>query len=133
MAKKNRKKPDARVSTDAGALKQSPFAALAGLDAPPAPVAARAPVEAAAEPKSAAGFPDKLVVRREKKGRGGKTVTRLEGVPAARLEEIAKALKRALGCGASIEGADVIVAGAQVERVAEWLREAGARRVSQSD
>jgi translation initiation factor 1 len=64
-----------------------------------------------------------LVVRREKRGRAGKTVTRVAGLALAPegLEELAGRLKRALGCGASVEAGEVLVQGDQVERCAAWL------------
>ena len=73
-----------------------------------------------------------LVVRREKKGRGGKTVTRVSGLtlePSA-LSELAREMKRALGCGATVEEADVLLQGALTERAAEWLRKRLGARVT---
>src|SRR6185503_16404460 len=61
-----------------------------------------------ADPTAAAidfGGAKKLVVRRERKGRGGKTATVVEGIrvsPSA-LERIAREMRRALGCGASVD------------------------------
>jgi translation initiation factor 1 len=73
----------------------------------------------------------KIVIRRERKGRGGKTATIVEGwkLPPSGLERIARELKRALGCGASIEGSTIVVHGDLAERVAPWLQARGARRV----
>lgn len=71
----------------------------------------------------------KLVVRRENKGRGGKTVTLVSGLPTASLEAICQALKTRLGCGASVEGAAVLLQGDQTARAAEWLTARGARQV----
>jgi translation initiation factor 1 len=73
----------------------------------------------------------KLVVRRERKGRGGKTATVVEGIrvsPSA-LERMARELRRALGCGASVEDGCLVVQGDQVARVERWLVERGAPRV----
>ena len=73
----------------------------------------------------------KLVVAKSKKGRGGKTVTCVRGIaaPDAQLEAIAKQLRQALGCGSSVEGGEVLVQGEQIERVAQWLRERGAKQI----
>jgi translation initiation factor 1 len=74
----------------------------------------------------------KVVVRRERKGHGGKTVTRVEGLAplgAAGVEDVARRLKKALGCGATVEGDDVLVQGDQADRVADWLGREGARKV----
>jgi translation initiation factor 1 len=75
-----------------------------------------------------AGVP---VVRRERKQRGGKTVTvvaRLE-LGAEELKALAREMAKALGCGARVEGEDVVIQGDQVERTAAWLERRGARRV----
>ncbi len=66
---------------------------------------------------------DRLVVRREKRGRAGKTVTRVSGLELddAALEKLAREMKRALGCGATIEAPDVLLQGALTERAASWL------------
>ena len=74
----------------------------------------------------------KVLVRREKKGRGGKTVTRVSGLglDEHELAHLARGIKRALGCGASVEGGDVLLQGAQTERAADWLRAALGRQVT---
>lgn len=74
----------------------------------------------------------KLVVRRTRKGRGGRTVTLIEGLdplPAAEREALAKAARKALGAGARVEGEVVAVQGDVGDRLADWLRARGARRV----
>jgi translation initiation factor 1 (eIF-1/SUI1) len=69
----------------------------------------------------------KLVLQREKKGRGGKTVTRVRGLPpASELDRWATDMKRALGCGASVEDGEVILLGDLVTRAADWLAGAAA-------
>jgi hypothetical protein len=42
-------------------------------------------------------------------------------------------MKRALGCGASVEEGDVLPKGALVERAAIWLEERLGRRVTRGD
>ncbi len=77
------------------------------------------------------GGAKKLVVRRERKGRGGKTATVIEGIrvsPSA-LERIARELRRALGCGASVAEGTLVVQGDLVARVERWLVEHGAPKV----
>jgi translation initiation factor 1 len=71
------------------------------------------------------------VVRRERKGHGGKTATVIAGLalPASELERVARALRRGLGCGAGVAGEQVVVQGDQSERVRAWLASRGARRV----
>ena len=75
-----------------------------------------------------AGVP---VVRRERKQRGGKTVTVVArlGLGDGELKALAREMAKALGCGARVEGEDVVIQGDQVERAAAWLERRGARRV----
>jgi len=73
----------------------------------------------------------KIVVRRERKGRGGKTVTIVSGIERspAELERIAKAMRKALGCGSVVEGAAIVLQGDIVPRVQAWLQSHGAARI----
>jgi translation initiation factor 1 len=73
----------------------------------------------------------KITLRRERKGHGGKTVTVVAGLrlDARRLERIARALRRALGAGATVDGDLVVVQGDLVARVQTWLAAHGARRI----
>lgn len=125
------------IDTSGGAkLTHSPFAALAGTPAAAAPE----PVAPDERPLALRGarsevsvvFAPKVVVRREKKGRGGKTATRITGIGAEHREELAGRMKSALGCGAVVEGEDVVLLGSLVERAADWLEGQGAKRVVRS-
>ena len=73
----------------------------------------------------------KLLLRREKKGRGGKTVTVLSGLtlslPAR--ETLARELKKGLGCGAALEGDTVVLQGDIAPRAQTWLLAHGAKTV----
>jgi translation initiation factor 1 len=93
---------------------------------PPAPAAAPADAE-----KIDFGGATKIVLRREKKGRGGKTATVVEGIkrPPSALERIARDLRKALGCGASVEGDTIVVQGDMAERIEPWLVVRGAKKV----
>jgi len=128
VAKKNKS-----VDTSGGdELTHNPFAALAGADLPEAPErASDTPADDAPEPSPK--FDGKVVVRREKKGRGGKTVTRVSGIAAAHREALAGQMKKALGCGATIEDDDVVLLGSLVDRAADWLAAEGAKRIRRSD
>lgn len=99
---------------------------LAGPAAAPSPPATPAP-----PPAPSASLGAKLVLQREKKGRGGKTVTRIQGLElsARALEALASDLKRGLGCGATLEGGDILLQGDLTERAAELLRKKGAQKV----
>jgi len=73
----------------------------------------------------------KIVLRRERRGRGGKTATVIAGLGlrAGALEALARELRHALGCGATVEGDTVVVQGDLAARVAPWLSARGARRI----
>ena len=108
----------------------SPFAALAGLrDQLPPGDAAPAP---AAPPRAARPGPARAVVRYQRKGRGGKEVTLVEKLelPEAELEVWCRELKRALGCGGSLEGGAIALAGDQRPRLPALLEARGVRRVT---
>lgn len=134
------KKPRIHQDDMPDGLKHNPFAALRPKgEAAPAPEAETEPDQAkpAREPKTperrapktpraraARGSGPRLVVQREKKGRAGKVVTRISGLtpqlgdPAT----LTRDLKRALGCGATLDGKDILLQGSLTDRVATWLR-----------
>jgi translation initiation factor 1 len=65
-----------------------------------------------------------VVVRYERKGHGGKEMTRLERLELGSTSELAKWLKeakQALGCGGVVDGNDILLQGDQRERAAAWL------------
>lgn len=66
-------------------------------------------------------------VRRETKGRGGKTVTTVIGVPLAEpeLKELASALKRRCGTGGSLKDGIIEIQGDQVQLLVEELSQRG--------
>lgn len=106
--------------------KSSPFAALASLkDALPA---GSPPAKPEAGAKQIDPFAGKVVVAKSRKGRGGKTVTTVTGI-AGELDELARELKHALGCGAVVEDRAIVVQGEQEARVKAFLEKRGARRV----
>ncbi|HEY8428193.1 MAG TPA: translation initiation factor [Sandaracinaceae bacterium] len=128
------KKKNVVDTSAARPLTHNPFAALGPVkpfeEAPREEASRRAPEPAPiAEPLR---LTHKIVVRRETKGRAGKTVTRIRGLPATHREALADRMKRALGCGASIDGDDVLLLGSLVERAADWLAAQGATRVVRS-
>ncbi len=134
-----KRKPPAPKAPESKSPFNAAFSGLAGLkaqleeSAPPAPE--EPPPEEAPKkeegPKTRFSKAQKVVLQREKKGRGGKTITRISGLvmePKA-ANKLAKDLKRALGCGASVEAETVILQGDQTERAAQWFREQGAKVV----
>lgn len=121
MARRDRK-PEERPS----GLTHNPFAALRPDGKPAEPTPEAATFDSSRDETVANG---RLVVRREKKGRGGKTVTRVSGLEGG-LDELARELKRALGSGASVEDSDVLLQGDQCQRAADWLRQRFGRDVT---
>lgn len=102
-----------------------PAAAATPPAVPPGPAAETTP-------RSIYARAARIVVRRERKGHGGKTATRIEGIVASprELEAALRDIKRALGCGAALDGGDIIVQGAQGERLIAFLEARGARKVT---
>ncbi len=66
-------------------------------------------------------------VRREIKGRGGKTVTTVSGVPVAEtdLKALAAELKRACGTGGACKGGVIEIQGDHRDTLATQLEERG--------
>ena len=103
--------------------------AARGLSASGAPsVPASAP---AAVPAWSITTPPKVVVRLERKGHGGKTVTLLRGdaLDDSLRAQLAAELRRALGTHAGVEGDAVVLGGDQRARLQAWLQQRGARRI----
>ena len=117
----------------------NPFAKLAALRAAlpvgATPISAAVVVVAAVDPVAAL-LARKVVVRRERKGRGGKTVTVVQcadDADTAALDALAKELRKALGTAAQREERAVAVQGDIADRVAEWLKGRGAGRIVRGD
>lgn len=123
-------------ATGGGELTHNPFAALKASGGPatdaPAP---HKPIETSDGSNSVShqGGMDlrgaALVVRHERKGHGGKTVTVIDGsrvaasAAPANWSAFAKELRKALGVGARADGAEVILQGDLVTRVCTLLEE----------
>jgi len=127
-----RKKRDRIELGEAGGLTHSPFASLrgtgtgAGSDSVSVPAEGPGPGPADSADAPSAGAAGRIEVRRERKGRGGKTVTVLrwlDAPPAAdELGALARTLAAALGAGARVEGTGaIVVQGDQVDRAARAL------------
>ncbi len=73
----------------------------------------------------------KIIVRKEKKGRGGKVVTTIEGTgfSITDLEHLAKKMRKTLGCGGGVENSRIVLQGDIGERVRIWLKKNGAKTV----
>ena len=113
---------------------QNPFAALGQLEAlqnlPAAPVAETpAPAAPVAPARKNRG---RLILRRETKERGGKTVVVIsgfaEGVPGASavlIGDLAKELKGKLGCGGTFDRQEITLQGDRAAQVAALLEQLG--------
>ena len=99
-----------------------------GLEASASPVAPAA--EATPADEATVPVPRKLALQRSRKGRGGRTVTLVRGLAPADLEVWAKRARKALGCGASVEGDAVVLQGDIGDRAAAWLTALGVARIS---
>ncbi len=129
MARRKKKQPP--PTSPEGAATTSLGGLLAGLG-----LEASAPVDGpVAEPEGPpaldlAGQP-KLVLRMERKGRGGKTVTLLEKLRADddQRKELARRLAKALGTGVRVEGDVLVVQGDVRDRLRTWLRSEGVRKL----
>jgi translation initiation factor 1 (eIF-1/SUI1) len=115
-------------------LTHNPFAALRGT-VPEAPKPSDAPAE---RPPAPAPLPPprrevraRVTVRRERSGRGGKTVTLAEGPGLAGrdLASLAREAAGALGLGARVESGALVLQGDQRERLARWLAGLGFAQV----
>ena len=132
-----RSKPDKKKAASAASeakLSHNPFAQLSALDGQvplgESDTEQEAPdPEPEAEPEAPVRFPKKLVVRMEKKGRRGKTVTRISGLPPGELNTISVEMKKAIGCGAMVEGSEVVLQGSLVDRASVWLSKQGAKEI----
>ena len=72
--------------------------------------------------------PDGVIrVSRQTKGRGGKTVTRVEGVPLGddALAQLGKQLRTACGSGGTVKGGVIEVQGDHLDKVIEALKQQG--------
>jgi translation initiation factor 1 len=67
--------------------------------------------------------PQRISVRIERTGRGGKTVTIAEGpgLHGRKLEPLAREIARGMGTGARVESSAIVVQGDQRERLVVWL------------
>src|SRR5262249_53604630 len=110
--------PPTRLGTLGDLLQRQGVAAPVEQPTPPAPPPRPPPP---APPPGRSADPDvpdlagcgKITLSRERKGHGGKTVTVVAGLrlDARRLERVARALRRALGAGATVDGDLVVVQG----------------------
>lgn len=116
--------PD-KVPTEGGeALGYNPFAAL---DASGLKSAAVTPSKAPLSPKPERNR-GRVDIIREKGGRGGKTVTVVDGFTGIGLpekEQLMRKVRAACGCGGTVKDAAIELQGDHRDRVEAWLRAQG--------
>lgn len=126
MAKKKKTKVDTNGGDSGGFGGLGSLLQASGLEGG-GTAAAAAPAKPAGKPRK----PGRVVLRREKKGRGGKVVTTLtrHGLAPDALGALAKRLRKALGCGAGVEDEVIVIQGDQRDRAASLLEAEGWRVV----
>jgi len=108
----------------------NPFASLDGQGLPEAlPEPEREIKVSVKEEESNLGKGVRLEIRREKSGRGGKTVTTVRGIPPGlgkeKKDKLLKRIKSSLGTGGTWAGQDMELQGDRRSEVLEWLRAMG--------
>ena len=133
--KESHKKVD--IARAASPLQTNPFAMLGELDvlknlapAPPEKTEPQKPKTEASVPKKSRG---RLILRREKKDRGGKVVVVVSGFAelpdfsAVMIADLARELKGKLGCGGSFDRQEIVLQGDRCADVCALLEELGFR------
>lgn len=144
MGKRDKtRKKSGRIPVDGAGeeMRHNPFAAAFGRDpdeVPPEPDAGAGEASTGVEASDLSDLSGlgRVRLRRERKGRGGKTVTLVEGLESlgdeAR-EALAVELRRGLGCGSTVEGETIVLQGDQQERAEQWLRKRGLGDVARAN
>lgn len=104
---------------------QSPFASLSPAGLPEAyAMPAEQPPSPAKQPKR-----HRIVLRREKSQRGGKTVVVVSQLPThlspPEIENLCRDARKGLGCGGTVAGREIELQGDQADRVRMWFEKAG--------
>jgi translation initiation factor 1 len=129
---------DVSATSAPAGLQTDAFAVLDGLTLPEGPACSPPSPSSEAEAASAreaqappAGPRGRVVLRRETAHRGGKTVVVVSGFDDAMtpqtLDELARAVRKACGCGGTVRGREIEVQGDQPARVAAFFRAQGFR------
>lgn len=126
-----------KVDTVAGSgpLQGNAFDALGALDITALPPGPEIPPVTAVAVIPAGKTRGRVVLRRETKDRGGKTVVvvggfdEIPGFSAAGVETLARDLRKRLGCGGTVEKNEIIIQGDRPAAVCAFLETAGFRVV----
>jgi len=75
---------------------------------------------------------DRVILRKERKGHGGKIATTVEIRSGGylNLKEIAKGMKNRLGCGGKVENGLIVLQGDISDRVSEYFRKMGIEKIT---
>jgi translation initiation factor 1 len=112
----------------------NPFASLDGSGLPEALPEPKHEIKVSVKvEESKLGNGERLEIRREKTGRGGKTVTTVRGIPPGlgkeKKEKLLKRMKNTLGTGGTWSGLDMELQGDRRAEVLEWMKAMGFRPV----
>lgn len=125
LSKKKKISTD-KVSQD---FSDSPFSFLNTNGLPHAPSPTNLPPQNVLKSKERLGQGERLEIRREKSGRGGKTVTTIQGFPSylgeSKKSKTLKTLKTSLGTGGSWNQNTMELQGDRRNEVYNWLKESG--------
>jgi translation initiation factor 1 len=103
---------------------QSPFSTLSNAGWPEGPADS---TSATAKTRFRVGF--RVVLRRERAQRGGKTVIVVSQLPThlsvSEIEELARGVRRNLACGGAVRGREIEIQGDQAQRVRRYFEVCG--------
>ena len=74
----------------------------------------------------------KVILHRESAGRGGRTVTVVDVRPpldADAVTDMAKSMRKGLGCGSHVEDGKIILQGDIGDRVEAWFAKRGVKKI----
>lgn len=133
MSRRDRGEKKISIDTDL-AFGSNPFSSLDGSGLPEAlPKSTREVKVLVKIEDQSLGNGERLEVRREKSGRGGKTVTTIRGIPPGlgkdKRDRLLKNLKNSLGTGGTWSGQDMELQGDRRTEIMEWMRAMGFRPV----
>lgn len=129
----SKRKEKINTSAPSSSLAFNAFESLNALDTsvlPPGEIQEVVPAKAAASEKPKKG---RLILRREKKDRGGKTVVvvygfdQLPGWGFDKMDLLCREIRKRIACGGAVEGKEIMIQGDQPARVAEYLESQGFR------
>ena len=129
MAKKQK---TVRIPVDEDSLPlELSLGELFGKDIPPRAEPPEKKTPLAEPPRAERALPGRVILARETRGRGGKTVTAIsfrEGNPSDPAG-LARSLRTDLGCGGVYEEEEhrILLQGDQIERAAEWFTRRGTK------